>query len=181
MLNSTIAERYAQALFQVAFKEKHLSDIEEEVRVLEKIVRQDRIFKSFLESPQIGLEDKIELVEKVFRKRLSTLVVNFILLLLKKHRIQYLLEACEILHALCRKQRGVSQAQVKTAVALAGPIQQRLQTSLEKLTRKKLELDVTLDMRLIGGLTVQIDDLLMDGSVRFQLEQLEKAWNQAKI
>lgn len=172
MLNPVIAERYALALVALAKKQSILSEIEIELRTVECVFREVGQLQAFLKAPQISKEIKVEVVTKVFKNKIQTPIYHFILLLLKKNRMEYFLDSCLAFYKLCHSERGVTLAKVISAVPINDDLKSKLMSSLEKMIAKKLEAEYIVDQNILGGLSVQVEDLLMDGSVRNKLNRL---------
>jgi len=61
---------------------------------------------------------------------------------------------------------------VKTAFPLSGELSRRLQSGLEELTGREVEMTVLEEPSLIGGIVVRVGDTLYDGSIRAQLNNI---------
>ncbi|HEY6624913.1 MAG TPA: ATP synthase F1 subunit delta [Acidimicrobiales bacterium] len=70
--------------------------------------------------------------------------------------------------------RGWRVARVSSAEDVADPQRQGLGEALAHLTGSPVELQVTIDPALLGGVVVQVGDLLVDGSARHRLDQLKE-------
>ena len=181
MLNLRVAERYSEALFQVCKKNDCIEKVEIEVECLEKIFNKNKNLKSFLESPQISSEDKESLIKKVFENKCQKVLVQFMLLLLRKNRMEYLCSSFHYFYQFVRSVKGITQARVTSAVGLNKNLKDQLVQSLEKLTKKKLEPYYIVDDKILGGLSVQIEDLLMDLSVRHHLNEMKEKLFKVKV
>jgi len=76
---------------------------------------------------------------------------------------------------------SVARAKIITARPLKGEALKALETSLEALTSKKLKSVVEEDPSLIGGVVVKIGDVVLDGSVKAQLEGLKESLKRGGI
>jgi F-type H+-transporting ATPase subunit delta len=73
---------------------------------------------------------------------------------------------------LLRRERGISLAEVRTALALDDAQREAIGKRLEQLTGEAVQLDEVVDPDVIGGIAVRIGDQLYDASVRSRLERL---------
>jgi len=71
-------------------------------------------------------------------------------------------------------ERDAEVAEVRSAIALDEPTRARLAAALGKALGKTVEVRVILDPTLIGGLSAQVGDTVIDGSVRHRLDQLRE-------
>ncbi|MDD4051662.1 MAG: F0F1 ATP synthase subunit delta [candidate division Zixibacteria bacterium] len=167
-----ISRRYAAALFGVVTERNMLARAEEELGQLDVLLRADPTLMKILQAPDILDQEKESLLRRVFANRLSPVFIEFMQLLLDKHRIVYLHGIIEHFLGLAAEARGQLTARVTTAVTLTDDERNRLIEQLQTKTAKKIELEETVDPRLVGGVIVILKDEIIDGSVRYQLSQL---------
>lgn len=83
--------------------------------------------------------------------------------------------AVAALSDLAAAQRNRVLAQVRTAVALSAEQQTRLGDALERVTGRKVKLDIEVTPDVVGGIVVSIGDEVIDGSISTRLEQARRA------
>ena len=173
MISSTIAKRYARAFFEIAGEEKRYEEYYRELGRFSAVFRENKSLEEFLANPIFAQPDKKAVVESVLEKiRISPLTANFLKLLTDKRRIEILpdIERCyrELMDNALKKARVT----VKTAFPLSGELSRRLQSGLEELTGREVEMTVLEEPSLIGGIVVRVGDTLYDGSIRAQLNNI---------
>ena len=173
MISSTIAKRYARAFFEIAGEEKRYEEYYRELGRFSAVLRENKSLEEFLANPIFAQPDKKAVVESVLEKiRISPLTANFLKLLTDKRRIEILpdIERCyrELMDNALKKARVT----VKTAFPLSGELSRRLQSGLEELTGREVEMTVLEEPSLIGGIVVRVGDTLYDGSIRAQLNNI---------
>jgi len=171
--DTTVAARYAKALFLVAEKRgetaRALEELKGGVAVLGPSARGGR----FLASPVVRLADKRTVLERALGTRALRLVVVFLDLLLRKKRLREFDAIVHEFEALVEKQQGIRRAQVVSAVPLTSAELDRLHTKLEEVTGSRIRLANDIEPSLIGGALVRIGDRVIDRSVRGLLQALE--------
>jgi len=164
--SSTIAARYARALFIVTERRKEtaaaLADLHGMVEVLAPGSRTARLFAS----PEVRLPDKRALLRGALEKRATRSVTVFMDLLLRKKRLRELPEIGREFEALVERVQGIQRAHLVSAVPLGKAELGRLEKLLEAHTHAKIKLSTEVDARLIGGALVRIGDRVIDRSVR---------------
>jgi F-type H+-transporting ATPase subunit delta len=98
---------------------------------------------------------------------------RFLGLLLAKGRLKYLSQIEAQYKAFADELSGVLRAHIVSASKLNQNQQKAIGAGLEKKTGKKIELTVSVDPSLIGGLQANVGDKIFDGSIRTQLKQIE--------
>ena len=104
----------------------------------------------------------------------SGLTQKFLGTLAQNRRLAELPAIIEAVLAEAAAHRGELTAHVTVAEALAPAQKDQLVAALQKLTGKNVNIDVTQDAAIIGGLIVKVGSKLIDGSVRSKLERLHR-------
>lgn len=171
-----VAKRYARALFELAKAEGRVLETGGELRLFMELLDNTPELKILLCGPVYDLQAKREALERVRPGlNLSDLVFNFLNLLIKKGRVSILDEIVEAYQRLEDEETGRIRAKVYLPDGkLGSPLLDKIRARLEGLTGKEILLDLKEDKDMIGGVTVQIGDTLIDGSVRSKLLSVKK-------
>ncbi len=172
MSDTSIARRYAQALFNVALTRETVDIIGSELFQLKSFSDKDSRFINFLRAPQVLTDHKIAMVKALFTTRLSPSLVSFLMLLIEKDRITYLNEIARVFEKLLEDHKGVIKARVTTAVHIDQDYKDRLVETLQRMTGKKIVLVHKINSDIIGGIIVQLNYQVIDRSVRARLDLL---------
>ena len=70
--------------------------------------------------------------------------------------------------------QNIVRAEVTSAAPLSPEKTKALEDSLSKVTGKKVELSVSVDPELLGGVVAKIGSTVYDGSVKTQLERMRQ-------
>ena len=167
----TAARRYAEAAFEVAQRDGTVETWRNELGVAAAVVGDERLGR-VLANPAIALERRTELLVTAIGSRVSRPVLNLIQLQLRRGRIEELPRVAAEFVRLDNRRQGITVATATAAAELTPDEVRALTTRLEQFTGGRVELDVTVDPSLLGGLVVRVGDRLIDGSVRGRLERL---------
>jgi len=174
MIESKVAIKYATALFRTAKRTNQVETISHDLEVLSDLLRKNTLLKNFLESPQVLERDKKELLSSTFKSLISEALFSFLMLVVSKHRIQYLLSIAEELQRLVKEDQGIVDASLITARSIDEALVDQIRQELEKSTGKRVEMKLEIDPSLIGGIVVILGDKIIDRSIRYQLDQLKE-------
>ncbi|MFZ5634699.1 MAG: F0F1 ATP synthase subunit delta [Bacillota bacterium] len=174
MLRGAVGARYAEALYEIAGREKAVDAIEQELQAVDALVRENRDLQKILYHPRITPEDKKSLLSELLSGKVSDLTMEFLKLLVDRQREQFLSDIVTYYVNLANKARNVTEARVSSAVELTGEEKKNLAELLNRLTGMKVETSYTVDPSLIGGVVVRIGDRVIDGSVRTRLATLRE-------
>jgi F-type H+-transporting ATPase subunit delta len=167
---SGAGKRYAQAVFGLARESGRFDQWQEELGRLNELVS-DPQASVFLGSPNIAETKKIELLDATLAESQPE-ARNLARLLLQRHRLGIIPEIYQIFQDEVLAERGIAVADVTTAEALDEQGQAIVKERLKKLIGKDIELRMSTDPAMIGGIVARVGDQLIDGSVVSQLRRL---------
>jgi F-type H+-transporting ATPase subunit delta len=168
-----IARRYAEALVDAAQNEGPVDPILDEFKEIEDDVLEPfPRFAEVLASARVPRAEKDRMLLEVFDGRASSLVLRFLRVLNRHDRLG-------LLAAILREARLIwdqRNRRIPVRVCSAAPLDDRQLQSLRDRLAGLIDgtpiLNVSTDPDLIGGLVVQVGDLLYDASVKSRLAQL---------
>lgn len=174
MSQSTVAKRYALALFQLAKEHGQLDSIESELKIVKDIFTSSKDLRTVLESPKLSLEKKKELIKQAFSSA-SVYVLNTLMILVDCHRANIIGEMAEEFIKLSYEDKGLAEAKVYSVRLLTEDERTALaETFSKKLGKKQIVIDNEIDTNLLGGLKIRVGNRIFDGSLRGKLERLER-------
>ncbi len=169
--DSTVNERYARALFNVAKRQGTLDVAKTDAEEL-LIIKKNSKLSVFLEGTWFATEKKLALIEKLFSGKIEQNVYQLFLLLIKKGRVEYARPILARFIELAEADQGLRHAEVVTAIDLTGDQRAKLQQALEQHTKSRLQLKYQVEPALIGGVRFTMGDLLIDDTVKGKLDKL---------
>lgn len=181
MTTGGLAHRYGKALFQAALAARVEDAVFADVRSVLGLASEMPQARDFLLSPQIPPEDKHALIDKAFAGRVHKLLVDLFHLLVDKKRIVIIMEVAGAYVDIYYKHKGMLAVKAITAVPLAERQRERLVRALEKRTDKIVRLTQIVDPGVVGGMALKMDGQVIDGTVRFQLDQLRQRLLETKV
>ena len=171
-----IARPYATALYELASEAKKVSEVEESLLAISKLVDDSDDFSRFLRSPVITADVKSAAIAKILdAAKTPELVANFIRLVAKNGRLFALPAMITAFRNLAAEERGEIRAEVTSAVALTKDQIKSLAETLKKTIGKTVALDEHVDKSLIGGLMVKVGSRMIDTSLKTKLTAMKIA------
>jgi F-type H+-transporting ATPase subunit delta len=129
-----------------------------------------------ISNPAFKLEDRREVLKALLgRSGYSDTIRNFLSLLLDKNRITAVGEISAHYEQLTDEVSGIVRAEVVVLRPLSGEAENKLGKALEQMTSKKVRMNVRQDKSIMGGIIVKIGDLVVDGSVKAQVEGIKES------
>ena len=164
---------YAQALINEAQKQNALEEITEDVRGIGELLSTNDTFRAFTQALAIGEDERLASLEKIFSGRIHALTLNVLKALARRDRLMFLQGFVDGFAAILRKMENIVDVSLATATELRPEAVQRVREALSRSLGKTVDIHVTVDPALVGGITLAIGDTLIDGSVATQLHKIE--------
>ena len=165
---------YAKALLGVGEKSGNTKQLLEELSAVVEAVSDQPSLNSTLQSPQVGSQEKLELVGKIFEKQVSEPMMNFIKVLVGKDRFDCVAAISVAAEKLNDEKSGEVQATVTTAEEIDVSAKDEIAKQLSKKLGKKVKLGSVVDASVVGGVVVRVGDTVYDNSVVGQLQQVRQ-------
>ena len=173
MSTGAIAERYAQAVFDLGQETGQLAALSSEIRRFADAYLASPELRAVLENPMVPEPAREGVLREIAtRLTLSPHALNTLRLLLLRRRLRVVPDIARELSRLADEKAGVLRATVVSARPLTEDHTQRLVRALEKRTHKKVLLEKQTDPTLIAGIVTKIGDHTIDGSLRGRLSAL---------
>ena len=167
-----VANRYASALFQAGMDLEKIKQFNEELDFIESVFSGEEKLLQILDHPKIRESEKRELIDSLFKERLSEEMINFLYILIDKRRQGYILEIVQEYRLLFNKHENIIKVVAITAVPMEDKAKDKLILVLKDKLKKTIELTNEIDKKLIGGVLLKVEDKLIDGTVKGQLESI---------
>lgn len=174
-MNGAVSSRYAAALADVALEQKSADRVKRDLSAFTTAYDSSADLRTSLESPAVGREAKLQVVQKIAaRMDLTPAVRNFLCVLVDNRRTEMLGEIQQSFHVELNARLGIAEADVTSSRELSAEERKQLTAALEKRSGKKIEARFHEDQSLVGGAVVRVGSTVYDGSVREQLTRLRE-------
>jgi F-type H+-transporting ATPase subunit delta len=172
--DTTVASRYARALFLTTEKRDQTERALEDLKGLQLVLEPAGQVGTFLASPQVPLPDKRAALRRGFEGKVAPIVIVFVDLLLRKKRLSQFPVIVDEFEALVEQSQGIQRAHVVSAAPLLPEETRRLHQELEDHTGGRIQLTSEVDLTLVGGALVRIGDRVIDRSARTLLDSIAR-------
>lgn len=169
-----ITVRYAKALFDLALEQQMIDRVKDDMALIDTVCHENRALVVMLHNPVISADKKQKILFSVFAGHVHPLTMNFLKILLRKRREQYIDGIADAFVKIYRDYKGIAVASVTGAMSLTESEKQTILGILSKLTEKDVELIETIRTEILGGFIIQMDDYQIDQSVVTKIKNLKK-------
>jgi F-type H+-transporting ATPase subunit delta len=168
---TTIARPYARAAFAEARGENRLGPWSDAIRAGATVVTDPRV-ATLIGNPRVTSEELAKLVIDIAGQEIGEHGANFVRTLAENHRLAYLPEISTLFDELKDEAEKVVDVTVTSAAPLDDGQRKTLTDALERRLKRGIRMQCHTDPSLIGGAVLQAGDLVIDGSLRTQLNKI---------
>jgi len=168
-----IARVYANALFEAAKESGKLDEVHDQVGEFADALEGDRELQLFFFSPYFSSAEKKEGLGKAVGG-VEPQLQNFLELLCEKHRMPVIFRIRRDFDALWAKENRRLGVTVTSAIELPEDVVSKIGEEIERQTGQTVELNSRVDDDILGGIVLQVGNMVLDASVRNRLEKLRK-------
>jgi F-type H+-transporting ATPase subunit delta len=168
-----LSKEYASALFELAMEDHSEAEFAEALQTILSLMAEEPEYYDLLASPNIPYTERQHLLEQAFGF-FPEPILAWLVLLCKKGHIRMLPDCIRKYEALYQASQNTSEATVISAVPLTDSEKKTLLRKLEQRSSHSVHATYQVDPQLIGGLIVQMDDWMLDGSLRHKLKEVKE-------
>lgn len=173
---SGMAGRYATALFELALENNAFDAIRTDLDRFEGLIAESADLARLVRSPVFASEDQLRALTAVLdRAGIGGLAARFLQVVTANRRLFAAREMIRGYRALVARYRGEVTAQVTVAEPLSDQRLSEVKAALATVTGKDVDLAVTVDPAIIGGLIVKVGSRMVDSSLRTKLNAIKHA------
>ena len=173
---STVAERYASSLFELAQQANSVTKVEADLNSFEALLDGSADLSRLIKSPVFSSEDQAKAIAAIADKAgITGLTGNFLRVVARNRRLFAVPGMIKAFRQIAAEHRGETAAEVTSAHALTAAQETELKAALKSVAGKDVAITVTVDPSLLGGLIVKMGSRQIDTSLKTKLNSLKLA------
>ena len=165
------SKKYAKALFQIASESAEANKIGESLGMIEPLY--DKEITDFFSNPFVDEGMKSILIKDTFPV-MPEIMYGFFSMLIKKNEMKILPEIIEKYRKLVMDFQNIVEAKVVSIEKIDEASLSEIRKILGKLTSKNIVLEESIDKSLIGGIIIETDNLVIDGTIKGKFEAVRQ-------
>ena len=174
--NTVLAKRYARALFLVGKEEDAVDAFGAVLTEVAGVFEAEAAVRDGLTNPLYPVEVREKVMDYLAdQAQASPVMRNFLRLLVQKKRVAILPEIAAAYGRMVDEDRNVCRGRIVTAMEMDPELEAQVKATLEKITGKTVIVTTEVDPSILGGLVAQVGDVVLDGSLRTQLDELKES------
>ena len=168
------AVAYARSVLELANAKGQAEQVGSELADIRQVLLENRSFQTFLEDPAVSVEKRAAAIRQVFAGRVSPLVSNLLGVMNDKGRLGLLGAVCDAYDDLLEQQLGKIEVDITVAARLNADELEAVRERISRALKRDAVVHQYVDESIIGGIIIRVQDQLIDGSVRKQLETMKR-------
>ncbi len=173
-----IAQVYSRALFEVAEERNELDEIHDQLGAFTDAVNDNRGLQQFLFSPYFAASEKTEGLHRAVQGA-NPAFLNFLEALIERHRMPAIFRIRAEFDALWDEARKLLPVRIVSAIQLDADTVKSLGDRIGQQVDRQVEVSTAVDPDILGGVVLQVGNVILDASIKNRLEQLRKQVAQA--
>lgn len=174
--NELAAKRWAKALMELALENEGISkeDILDDLREINENIQASRELSEVLSNPSISIEDKQVVLSKLFETNLMPIVYQFLKTLNLKSRLSLLPAIADEFRKELEEIKNILRVGITSAIELTDEKKNEIRNRVADKLKKDVLAEWYVDAGIIGGLVFNINEIIVDNSIKHRLEILNK-------
>lgn len=170
-----VSQTYGEALFELALEKGTMDSLYDEAKgVKEVFLNNDELIK-LLNHPKIDKDNKIQVMENIFKGNISDDFTGFLTVIVRKDRHNDIDAILDCFIAKVKEYKRIGIAYVTTAVELTDSQKKSVEDKLLKTTSyAEFEMNYSVDKSIIGGMIIRIGDRVVDSSIKSEMTEMSK-------
>lgn len=175
-ISQKIIQRYSQALFDLALAQNAIEAIERDSENLQQCLAESQDLMHFCKDKLLSSMQQNAIIEGISKTlKLHQLTQNFLKVLVSNRRLSTLPLCIEAIREIIRAYKGEKHIVVEVAQALSAEKEKTLSKELTRIFQSKLNIEWIVNPKILAGLKVYNNSLMIDASLERQLSEVAVA------
>lgn len=170
-----VSKTYGDALFELALENDTVDTLYEEAMAVDEVfLGNDELIK-LLNHPKIDKDKKIQIIEEIFKGKVSDDMTGFLTVIVRKDRYNDIDNIMKCFIDEVREYKKIGVAYVTSAIELSDKQKKDVEKRLLDTTQYEVfDMNYTVDERVIGGMIIRIGDRVVDSTIKSKIEKMSR-------
>ena len=172
---SLVADRYANALFQLSVQDNVMEEVYADSKVISETCAQSKDLRLLLKSPVVKTDRKIKIIREIFGPHLHQLTMTYMMVMIRKKRERFIPEIASEMVEKYKDYNNILTVHFISPVKPDADVRKKVMEIMSTYTKAEIALSEEIDTSLIGGFVLSWKDKQYDASIRKQIDELKLA------
>lgn len=168
------AKQYAYAIYSLAHQENNVEEIIADLEQVAEKLNESPSFKKHLGYHKLTILEKNKNLHEVFSDFISQKTYKIITLLIKNKHLADLEQIITHIKSLKKEDENILDAKVIVPFNLDNDEKSKIKSILQDKTGRQIIIHEEIDKNVIGGMKIQLGDIMIDGTIAGRLEKLRQ-------
>lgn len=171
-----VAKRWAHALVELALEDEGISkeDILDDIKEVAENINASEELRNVINNPSVSTEEKQIVICKLFENKVMPIVYNFLYVLNLRKRLSIIADIADEFEKELEKIKNIVRVNVTSAIDINDDKKNDIKTKISEKLNKDVLVDWNVDSDIIAGLIFNINDTVVDNSIKHKLDDLTK-------
>lgn len=172
--NELVSKRWAKALMELALEDEKISkeDILDDLREISNTIESSEELKNVINNPSVSTEEKQIVLCKLFQNSIMPIVYNFLFALNLKKRVNIISTIADEFQKELERYKNITHVGITSAIELDNERKESIKSRIAEKLNKEVVIDWNIDSEIIAGLIFNIDETIVDNSIKHKLEEI---------
>ncbi len=171
-----VSKRWALALMELANEDENISkeEILADLKEIAETINASEDLSNVINNPSVSVEEKQIVLCKIFQNSILPIVYNFLYALNLRKRVDVISQIADEFEKELERIKNIARVKVISAIDLADERKNDIKNKIAEKLNKDVVVDWSVDNEIIAGLIFNIDETIIDNSIRHKLDDLSK-------
>jgi F-type H+-transporting ATPase subunit delta len=179
MSNQRVASRYAKSIMELSLEKGRLEEVHRDFQRLTALAESNYELKLVLKNPVINSDKKLSVLKALFAKEVEPLTMTFFAIVSGKNREEILLDVAKEFENQYNLHKSIQVAELTTTFSIDDNLRKEFSDVVKEISGKQtVQLVEKINLDLIGGYILKVNDRQLDESLSSKLRQLKTQFTQ---
>ena len=168
------SKKWAKALIELTQEDESISkeNVLSDLRNIAETLNESEELNNVVNNPSISTDEKQIVLNKIFYGKVSPIVYNFLFVLNLKKRLNMISEIADEFEKSLEEIMNIVRVDITSAIDLSDERKIDIRNRIAEKLQKDIKAEWNVDSDIIAGLVFNINDTIVDNSIKNRLEKL---------
>ena len=171
------SKKWARALIELVIEDDNISkeDVLSDLRSVAETFQSSQELSDVINNPSVSKEEKQIVICKLFQDKILPIVYNFLFALNLKKRINLISDITDEFEKELEELKNIVRVNITSAIDLSDDKKADIRNKVAEKLKKDIKVSWGVDADIIAGLIFNINDTVVDNSIKYKLDKLSES------
>ena len=176
-MSELASKRWAKALIELTQEDENISkdSVLSDLRNVAETFKSSDELMNVINNPSISVDEKQIVISKLFQDKVLPIVYNFLFALNLKKRLNIISDIADEFEKELEELKNIVRVDITSAIDLSDERKTEIKNRVAEKLHKDVKVSWDIDEKIIAGLIFNIDDTVVDNSIKHKLDKLSES------